>query len=503
MGPNAQPIDTPIRISVWSTTYGSLIAQLLDLAAALGIGDDDRELVAAHSADVTRFADLVDQALGDGAQHRVPLRVTERIVDRFEAVEVEEHDRARHIAARCGAQGLAEQLADPAAVGKARQDVDVGEVGQPLLRLADFSDVGPDSAEAFEPSRGIDDRVPGNRDPARAAGGTELHFQSIERLLFEKHPAELGMAAEQRGEGMAEQLAGGLAEQSAHSKAYVGRAIIAIDGPQPADAPLLIFLKEQAGALALASDVGVGLQLVKRPARNRQDTENRHAHREQDREHVRERHRMPAQEKRAADTNGEADHPCRGAGRYHHQTHGTDAEAGHNRRRNHLRARIDRGEEIERQAQPGGGAESNLADQHPHRNAPARSADARNRLVAGKLHRPEIDCANAKNPWNQPFRGNHAPQVRGHHHGCDNIRGGEEGSELGARNQLDVAQGRAFIFGLTIREPGRFPARKPRRNQALITIWSLVHPPAVPPVTSGVDKERLRAVKAVAVMPSL
>src|SRR6185369_9727161 len=120
-----------------------------------------------------------------------------------------------------------------------------------------------------------------------------------------------------------------------------------------------------------------------------------------------------------------------------------------------------------------------------------------------KLHRPEVDCANAKNPWNQPFRGNDAPQIRGHHHGCDNIRGGKERSELSARNQLDVAQGRAFTFGLTIREAGRLPARKPRRNQALITIWSLVHPPAVPPVTSGVAKERLRAVKAVPFPASL
>ena len=46
-----------------------------------------------------------------------------------------------YIAARRGAQRLAEQLADPAAVGQARKHVDVGKVGQPLLRLADLGDV--------------------------------------------------------------------------------------------------------------------------------------------------------------------------------------------------------------------------------------------------------------------------------------------------------------------------------------------------------------------------
>ena len=102
------------------------------------------------------------------------------------------------------AQRLAEQLADPAAVGKAGQDVDVGEMGQALLRLADLGDVGADAAEAFETAGGVDDRVAGDRDPARAARRLELHLERVERLLFEQHPAKLGMAAEQRGKRMAD-----------------------------------------------------------------------------------------------------------------------------------------------------------------------------------------------------------------------------------------------------------------------------------------------------------
>ena len=136
-----------MRISVWSIMYGSSIAlmirsaSLLDLLAALRVDDDDGEFVAAHAADVAVGADFVDQALGDRAQHGVALGVAEGVVDRLEAVEVEKHDRARHIADGRGAQRLAEQLADAAAVGQARQHVDIGEMGQPLLRLADLGDV--------------------------------------------------------------------------------------------------------------------------------------------------------------------------------------------------------------------------------------------------------------------------------------------------------------------------------------------------------------------------
>ena len=66
-------------------------------------------------------------------------------------------------------------------------------------------------------------------------------------------------------------------------------AVLAIDLPQPADAALLIFLEQQARALALAADVGIGLELVERPAGDGQDAEDRNAEREQDRQHVLER----------------------------------------------------------------------------------------------------------------------------------------------------------------------------------------------------------------------
>src|SRR6476619_7235165 len=93
---------------------------------------------------------------------------------------------------------------------------------------------------------------------------------------------------------MAEQLAGRAAEQRAHARADVADAILVIDLPQPADTALLIFLEQEAGALALAADVGIGLELVERPARDRHDSGDRDAKREEDRQHMLERHRMPA-----------------------------------------------------------------------------------------------------------------------------------------------------------------------------------------------------------------
>src|SRR5205085_6584090 len=66
------------------------VGELLDNLAALGVVDDDREFVAAHASDSTVGGHFVDQPLGDGAKHGIALWVAESVVDRLEAVEVEE-----------------------------------------------------------------------------------------------------------------------------------------------------------------------------------------------------------------------------------------------------------------------------------------------------------------------------------------------------------------------------------------------------------------------------
>ena len=67
------------------------------------------------------------------------------------------------------------------------------------------------------------------------------------------------MTTQQRRQGMADELPRGHAQHRAHPAADVAHPVLVIDLPQPADAALLIFLEEQARALALTADVGVGL----------------------------------------------------------------------------------------------------------------------------------------------------------------------------------------------------------------------------------------------------
>ena len=74
------------------------VGKAFDLEPRLRVGDDDGEFVAAHAPDMAVAADFVAQPLGDRLEHGVALGMAEGVVDRLEPVEVEEHDRARHIA---------------------------------------------------------------------------------------------------------------------------------------------------------------------------------------------------------------------------------------------------------------------------------------------------------------------------------------------------------------------------------------------------------------------
>ena len=135
------------------------------------------------------------------------------------------------------------------------------------------------------------------RVPAR---GLQFHLERVERLLARAAPgrARHGRRAATGSEWPSSALAG-RPSSAVIAAGNVGDAIFAIDLPQPADAALLIFLEQQAGAFRLRAEVGVGLELAERPARDGQDADDRHAEREQDRQHVVERHacRAPTSER--------------------------------------------------------------------------------------------------------------------------------------------------------------------------------------------------------------
>ena len=234
--------------------------------------------------------DLVDQALGDGAKHGVALRVAEGVVDRLEAVEVEKHDRAR---AHC--RVVAPRSASPSS-WRTRPRLGRPDSTSTLARWVSRSCVWRISVMS-EPTP----RKPSKRPAVSMIGSPAIEIQRVPRGV----PSSISSALNgcfssstlpssawppsKRGKRMAEQLARRPAEHRAHARADVGDAVLAIDRPQPADAALLIFLEQQARAFALAADVGIGLELAEGPAGDGHDAGDRHAEREQDRQHVLER----------------------------------------------------------------------------------------------------------------------------------------------------------------------------------------------------------------------
>src|SRR3546814_3269430 len=133
------------------------------------------------------IAHFLDEALRDALQDSIALGMAERVIDRLEAVEIEEQDRAGDIGRLRGRQRLAEQLADAAAIGEAREHVHVGEIGEALLRLPHLGDVGADAAKALELAGHGDDRVAGAADPRSEEHTSEL--QSLMRISY----ADLGV----------------------------------------------------------------------------------------------------------------------------------------------------------------------------------------------------------------------------------------------------------------------------------------------------------------------
>ena len=112
---------------------GDLGAQVLaELQRPLDVGlrHQDRELVAGEAGDDVGGAHPFAHHLGDLADQVVAGVVAERVVDRLEAVDVDDHHRA--LAAVAGAEGdvLVELGAEAAAVEQPGQRVVVGQVAQ-------------------------------------------------------------------------------------------------------------------------------------------------------------------------------------------------------------------------------------------------------------------------------------------------------------------------------------------------------------------------------------
>ena len=104
-------------------------------ADVVDVGQQDEELLAAPAPCVVLLAEDLDEAGGDAGEHGVAAGVPVAVVDRLEAVDVDEHDRQRAIVARRAAHERGELAAEEAPVVQARQLVGVGELLEAALAL--------------------------------------------------------------------------------------------------------------------------------------------------------------------------------------------------------------------------------------------------------------------------------------------------------------------------------------------------------------------------------
>ena len=95
------------------------------------VGEHDRELVAADARHRVAVRTVGLQPHRDLLQQLVAAGVAERVVDRLEAVEVDEQHRQRHLAALCLHDHLREAVGEQRAVGQPGERVELREVGKP------------------------------------------------------------------------------------------------------------------------------------------------------------------------------------------------------------------------------------------------------------------------------------------------------------------------------------------------------------------------------------
>ncbi len=181
--------------------------QDLCVLRAAHAGLQDRELVAAEPRHRVAGLHQAGEALARGDEYLVAEMVAERVVDRLEAVEVDEVQRERAVAPTPPRQRLAQPLSQQRPVRQVGQRVVVREMAEPLLCRLALGDVErggqhADHLRARPAQRGARGQerpaLPRRVDQgllARGQGGAALEHQRVERQ------AGLGVAAaEQRAE---------------------------------------------------------------------------------------------------------------------------------------------------------------------------------------------------------------------------------------------------------------------------------------------------------------
>ena len=235
-------------------------AELLELVAALDLGHHDRELVAAEPAGGHLVRDHRLEAARDLLQQMVAGDVAEAVIDRFEAVEIDQQDRALRAAAARGVERGAEIVEQLEPVGKAGERVVPRHMGDPVGRLAGAGDVRADPVIAAEPALLVVDRPGRELDALDRAVDREAHHQLREGLAPRhdrfgagERPARGLVGArqllEQLGEAHALELFHRTADRPREAGRDVLEAQLGVGLPQPVGVRAFIFAQQQADRL--------------------------------------------------------------------------------------------------------------------------------------------------------------------------------------------------------------------------------------------------------------
>ncbi len=177
-----------------------------------GVGQQDREFVAAEAEAAVVAAHAGEQPAGGGLEQLVARLVAEAVVHRFEMVEIEA-DQPGAGTHRAGA-GPMQHLVEAHPVAEAGQAVMPGDMGDAPLGVAVGGDVGADAAIADELAIAVEDRLAGEGPAALLAGEEQRRALLVEGFP----PADaVEQVADGRGAGL---LGAGLAmlDQEAHQR---------------------------------------------------------------------------------------------------------------------------------------------------------------------------------------------------------------------------------------------------------------------------------------------
>ena len=189
--------------------------------------------------------------------------MTERIVDRLEAIEVHQEQRGRAVRPRLLVQRLFQRQLHPLAVGEPGQPVEQREPGDLGLRLALLGQVGARADEPLEPAEFVDHRPARDRPAARARRDRSRRRPNNRRKLVrdDKWKASVrsvpGVVLSIRNRSVSSAPAAippvAAISSADHLRRQIGDAAVAVGLPEPAGPLPLEFGHHLGGEAALDS----------------------------------------------------------------------------------------------------------------------------------------------------------------------------------------------------------------------------------------------------------